>query len=188
MKLKFITQNSKMKKSKNAKVYNFGIPAKETCIGADECKKYCYAAKGFYLWPSAKNAQHRRWAATQKNDFPELMLEDIIWSEATHIRIHDSGDFYSKEYLMKWIKIIEALPHVKFYAYTKMLPLFLHLKLPENFTVIFSYGGIYDHMIDKNNHRHAAIFKDKIPKNYINASENDLNAIGKNINIGLLAH
>jgi hypothetical protein len=188
MKLQFITQNSKMKKSTEGRVFNFGIPAKETCKGAGECKKFCYAAKGFYLWPSAKNAQHRRWAATKLDNFPEEMIKDIIWSEASHIRIHDSGDFYDREYLSKWLKIIESLPHVTFYAYTKMIPLFRGVKLPENFTVIYSFGGIFDAQIDTKNDRHAAIFKESIPSNYINASENDLNAIKENKNVGLIAH
>lgn len=188
MKLKFLTQNSKMKKSTDARVFNFGIPAKETCIGAGICKKYCYAAKGFYLWPSAKNAQHRRWAGTKEDDFSIDMIEDVILSGASHIRIHDSGDFYSREYLSKWLKVIDALPHVTFYAYTKMIPFFKNLELPENFTVIFSYGGIYDKMIDQKTERHASIFKDKIGAGYVDASQNDLNAIGKNKKIGLISH
>jgi len=188
MKLKFITQNSKMKKSTEARVFNFGIPAKETCLGAGECKKFCYAAKGFYLWSTAKNAQHRRWAATKEDDFSLLMVEDIINSQASHIRIHDSGDFYSREYLHKWFKVMDALPHVIFYAYTKMVPLLEGEKLPKNFTVIYSYGGIFDNKIDRKKHRFAAIFNEKIPIDFSNASDNDLNAIGNNKKIGLIAH
>jgi hypothetical protein len=187
MKLQFLTQNRKMKKSKNAKIFNFGIPAKLTCKAALECKKYCYAAKGFYLWPNVKEAQNRRYKATKKDNFCIEMIKDIIESEASHVRIHDSGDFYSREYLNKWFTIIEALPHVTFYAYTKMIPLFKNEKLPKNFTVIFSYGGKYDHLILKND-RNAKIFKESMPKNYIDTSNNDLNAIGKNKNIGLLIH
>lgn len=188
MKLQFITQNSKMKKSTEARVFNFGIPAKETCKGAGECKKFCYAAKGFYLWPSAKNAQHRRWAASKENDFSLLMVEDVINSMATHIRIHDSGDFYNREYLHKWFQVMDALPHVQFYAYTKMVPLLEGEKLPDNFTVIYSFGGIFDSQIDKTKHRFAEIFKEEIPADYSNASENDLNAIKQNKKIGLIAH
>lgn len=189
MKLKFLTQNKKMKKSSNdARVFNFGIPAKSTCLGAGECKKYCYAAKGFYLWPNVNEAQQRRLKATKETNFCIEMLGDIFKSGATHIRIHDSGDFYSREYLHKWIKIIEACPHVQFYAYTKMIPLFKKEVLPENFTVIYSFGGIFDSLIDKAKDRFAEIFKDDVPKNYSNASENDLLAIGSNKKIGLLAH
>lgn len=187
MKLKFLTQNSKMKKTKNAKIFNFGIPAKDTCSAALECKKYCYAAKGFYLWPNVKAAQKRRLDATKKDNFCTEMIADIIESEASHIRIHDSGDFYARRYLQKWFTIIESMPHVQFYAYTKMIPLFKNEKLPSNFTVIYSYGGKFDSMIEKNE-RHAKIFKNEVPKNYIDTSNNDLNAIGKNKNIGLLSH
>ncbi len=49
MKLKFLTQNNKLKKTSKttgARVFNFGITAVKSCIGALECKKYCYADKG----------------------------------------------------------------------------------------------------------------------------------------------
>jgi hypothetical protein len=63
------------------------------------------------------------------------------------VRIHGSGDFYSQEYLDKWISIAKINPSIRFYCYTKSL----HLdwsNLPANFVVIQSMGGNYDHLID----------------------------------------
>jgi hypothetical protein len=34
-------------------------------------------------------------------------------------RIHVAGDFYSSTYTRKWIAIVQALPDVQFYAYTR---------------------------------------------------------------------
>lgn len=187
-----LTQNSKLKKTSivnNAKVYNFGIPAKETCFAALACKAYCYADKGMYLF--AKKAQYSRLEKTKTDDFTLDMLTEIIELGLSHVRIHDSGDFYSREYLHKWFKIIEALPHVQFYAYTKSIPLFIGERIPTNLTLIYSYGGKYDHMIDPTIHRHARIFKTEkelLQAGYVNASADDLKAIGTNIKIGLLAH
>lgn len=189
-----LTQNSKIKKTSkenNAKVFNFGIPSQNTCIGAKDCLKFCYASKGAYSWPIVKKAYEYRLEQTKKDDFPLIMLEEIIKKEATYVRVHDSGDFYSREYLHKWFKIADSLPHVTFYCYTKSIPLFLNdiRNIPENFRPVFSYGGKYDHLIDPKIHRHSRIFKDKIPKDYADASHNDLIACeAKTNNIGLLLH
>jgi hypothetical protein len=188
-----LTQNSKLKKTslKNkCRVYNFGIPAKDTCLWAGECKKYCYASKGAYIWSNVKPAFERRLDATKLNDFPKMMIQEIIKVKATHIRIHDSGDFYSREYLHKWFKVMDALPDIKFYAYSKSLPLFDGETLPKNFTLIKSLGGKLDKKLDLND-RHAKIFKtvkEMRKAGYADASSNDLVAIGNNKRIGLLAH
>jgi len=188
-----LTQNSKLKSTSlenNAKIYNFGIPAKETCFGADKCKAFCYADKGMYLF--AKKAQNARFELSKTDDFCLAMLIDIIEKGLTHVRIHDSGDFYSREYLHKWFKIMDALPHVTFYAYTKAIPLFMGEKLPTNFTLIYSYGGKYDHMINPETDRHSKIFasaEELTAAGYIDASSNDLNAINASTNkIGLIIH
>ena len=86
---------------------------------------------------------------------------------------------------------MESLPHVKFYAYSKSLPLLKGERLPANFTLIKSEGGKRDDLIDASSDRHARIFKSEqelIAAGYANASENDLIAIGNNFKIGLIAH
>lgn len=192
--MELLTQNSKLKKTSKAtglRVFNFGIPAQDTCLWAGECKKYCYASKGAYIWSNVKPAFQRRLDATKQDNFNVIMQKEILAKKAQVVRIHDSGDFYSREYLMKWFWIMESLPAVKFYAYSKSLPLFKGEKLPANFTLIKSEGGKRDDLIDPSVDRHARIFKTEaelIAEGYANASENDLIAIGNNPKIGLLAH
>lgn len=189
-----LTQNSKLKKTSllnNQRVYNFGIPAQSTCLWADKCKSYCYASKGAYSWSNVKPAFERRLECTKTNDFIPMMIGEILSKKATHIRIHDSGDFYSREYLHKWFKIMESLPNVEFYAYSKSLPLFVNERLPRNFTLIKSEGGKRDDLINPLTDRHARIFKSESElkkAGYVNASDDDLKAIGKNFKIGLVAH
>lgn len=189
-----LTQNSKLKltsKSTGLKVFNFGIPAQSTCLWAGECKKFCYASKGAYIWGNVKPAFQRRLEVTKRDDFPQVMITEIVKRKADVIRIHDSGDFYSREYLHKWFKVMESLPNIKFYAYSKSLPLFKGEKLPANFTLIKSEGGKRDDLIDPSIDRHARIFKTEaelIASGYANASKNDLIAIGDNPKIGLIAH
>ena len=192
--MSLLTQNSKLKKTSKEtglRVYNFGIPAQDTCLWAGDCKKYCYASKGAYIWSNVKPAFERRLDATKQNNFPELMIAEILKLNASVIRIHDSGDFYSREYLHKWFKVMDSLPHIKFYAYSKSLPLFKGERLPDNFTLIKSIGGKRDDLIDITSDRHARIFKTEselIANGYANASNNDLVAIGNNLKIGLLSH
>ena len=125
------------------------------------------------------------------------MNKEIIKKKCTHVRIHDSGDFYSIKYLLKWLQIAKDNSKVIFYAYTKSISFFkvslkkMGIKLPNNFKVIFSFGSKQDNLINTKKDRHALIFnniKELINKSYINASENDLNAITKNKNVGLVYH
>ena len=118
--------NSKLKKSglkNNAKIYTFDLPAyktstgKITCPFAKDCVKFCYAQKGFYKL-SQKWAE-LKFEATKKDTFINDMIKDIKDKKADYIRVHDSGDYYSKEYLLKWFKIAEKLPKIRFYSYTK---------------------------------------------------------------------
>jgi hypothetical protein len=74
------------------------------------------------------------------------------------IRIHDSGDFYSMEYIRKWLEIIHRNADVQFYAYTKQVPIFRRLELPINFTVIYSEGGLADDRINTATDRHSRVF------------------------------
>jgi hypothetical protein len=190
-----LTQNSKLKKTSlnnGQRVFNFGIPAQDTCLWAGECKKFCYASKGAYIWSNVKPAFQYRFEVSKTNDFITIMKGEIVSKNATHIRIHDSGDFYSREYLHKWFKIIESMPNVHFYACSKSIPLLINERMPSNFTLIMSEGGKADHMINHAINRHARIFKTEyelLEAGYINASHDDLVAINKtNHKIGLVIH
>jgi hypothetical protein len=208
---KLITQNDKMKKaSVNGKrVINFGITAYKTrdgfltCPMAGECVFDCYAQQGSFTWSNTVNAYEWRTEQTKSKTFSLDYIKDLTVKvktskrkrEKLFNRIHDSGDFYSLAYWLKWDTIIRAFPQVRFYAYSKNVPMFKRLmkenKLPENFTVIFSYGGKYDFLIDPKTDRHSRVFeseKDLKKFGYVNATKNDLNAIGKNHLVGLVYH
>lgn len=76
------------------------------------------------------------------------------------VRIHDSGDFFSREYLVGWIGLANMFPEILFYAYTKEVALLRTVDLPDNFLVVFSMGGKQDHLIDPDVDRHADVFPD----------------------------
>lgn len=202
-----LTQNSKMKKSIDGMhiVYNFGIEAGSTCPMKDTCASGCYAQSGTYRFSNVKKAYQYRTMVTRSNEFVERMNNEINTLLKKHtglklvIRIHDSGDFYNMEYLLKWIDIIKLNPNVKFYAYTKSLHLFDGNRkisaggiLPSNFGVIFSYGGKMDKYIKVDEDFHSKVFKTQeelLAAGYVNASDNDLiAALGENNKIGLVYH
>jgi hypothetical protein len=200
--MNLLTQNAKMKKTSKenkAKIFNFSIPAyktrsgKVTCPFADSCVKYCYAQKGNYTrFPKVQDLMEQKYKISKTAEFIPLMNEEIRKKKATHIRIHDSGDFYSIAYLNKWVTIAKDNKEVIFYAYTKSIKFFVDgLALPKNLKIIFSEGSKNDNLIDVNKHRHARIFKTVEELNssgYINASSNDLKAITDNKKVGLVYH
>ena len=200
--MNLLTQNAKLKKTSklnNAKIFNFSIPAyktkngKITCPFADTCIKYCYAQKGNYTrFPKIQELMEQKYKITKQNNFILLMNEEIQKKKATHIRIHDSGDFYSIKYLIKWIDIATQNKDVIFYAYTKSIKFFKgSLEIPKNLKIIFSEGSKTDNLINTNKDRHARIFKDVttlLNEGYIDASNNDLLAITDNKKVGLVYH
>tara|TARA_B110000238_G_scaffold25910_1_gene25190 strand:+ start:910 stop:1512 length:603 start_codon:yes stop_codon:yes gene_type:complete len=200
--MNLLTQNAKMKKTSKenkSKILNFSIPAfktksgKSTCPFAGGCQKYCYAQKGNYTrFPIVQELMEKKYLLSKQDNFDTLMNEEIKKKKPTHVRIHDSGDFYSPLYLQKWIDISTTNKDVIFYAYTKSIKFFTEgLTVPTNLKIIFSEGSKIDNLIDVKKHRHARIFKDVatlLSAGYIDASTNDLQAITGNKKIGLVYH
>ncbi len=201
--MELLTQNTKLKstsKEMNKRVFNFGITAyksmsgKLICPFAKDCIKFCYAQKGAYSWSNVKPAFEKRYELTKTDDFINLMNSEIKRKKVDFLRIHDSGDFYSKLYIQKWFTIANDNPNVKFYAYTKSFILFQGLTIPDNLDIIFSEGGKHDKLINTKIDRHARIFDNKndlIKNGYIDASKNDLMAtkfFNKSNKVGLIFH
>lgn len=204
--MNLLTQNSKIKKTSqkfNVRLFNFGIPAyktqsgKLTCPMADTCVKFCYAKKGAYIWSNVQPAFEKRYQATKEVNFVDVMTAEIKRKRATHVRVHDSGDYYSREYMNKWFKIAEINPSVKFYSYTNMVQLVNEAKvknsIPDNYDFIFSDSGKQRDQI-KPTDRHTKIFKslrELKAANYVDCSDYDLFAtkwFSKNHKIGLVFH
>ena len=152
--------NKKYRYRKDLKVLTFGLPPIETCPGAGECKKFCYAKAGRMLMPSATQAMARRFEASKRDDFVERMADELSRRSWTAIRIHDSGDFYSAGYLRKWCEIAKRCDDKLFFAYTKMVPLVKMLEswIPSNLKIIYSFGGKFDNQINIRKDNHARVF------------------------------
>ena len=200
-----LTQNSKLKKTSKLamrRVLNFGIPAyksttgKITCPFADECVKYCYARKGTFRWPNTINAYEHRFRIARSPDFENIMNAALLIKNPHFVRVHDSGDYFSKKYMDRWFSIMRSNPGIKFYSYTNSVLLMKQYinDMPHNFDVIFSTDGKQRDKVDKTKDRHAVIFntvEELEAAGYVNASENDLLATrwySENKKVGLIKH
>lgn len=201
--MNLITQNTKLKKTSKelgVRVFNFGIPAyksasgKLTCPMADECVKFCYAKKGAYVWSNVAPAFEKRYELSKTDKFVSEMYNELTKKKPDYLRVHDSGDYYSRSYLLKWIDIALLFPEIKFYSYTNMIKMLLNVKLPSNFDIIFSDSGKQKHLINEREHRHTKIFStnsDLINAGYVDASKLDLMAtkwFSNNKKVGLVFH
>jgi hypothetical protein len=169
---RLLTQNRRMRQ---IGAWNWTLPAwagrfadgrtYNTCPSAGICRDLCYARVGTYRFPAVK-ARHHNNLRLVLDDLPgweRTMLAELaaprfrgVW-----VRIHDSGDFFSNDYLNAWLRICRARPATQFYCYTKEVRRFRELVEPDpprNFRWTFSYGGTQDHLIDPTRDRVADVF------------------------------
>ena len=201
--MNLLTQNSKIKKTSKhfgVKLMNFGIPAyksasgKLTCPMADACVKFCYAKKGAYIWSNVQPAFEARYQLSKTDKFVDAVNDEIRRKKPDYVRVHDSGDYYSRAYLNKWIAVAIHNPGVRFYSYTNMIDMIKKTELPENYDIIFSDSGKQKHLINEKHDRHTKIFTSSSDLNdagYVDSSDYDLNATkwySKSKKVGLIFH
>jgi hypothetical protein len=141
-----------------SKVLQFTLPAiesgigLETCTGAGQCKAFCYASAGRYEFPMvAFKSEFSLIFSLSKEFVPKTIayLKSIIKEDTFYfLRIHDSGDFYSRIYFRKWLNIAREFPNVLFYGYTKQTTFLARKTLP-NFKFSQSFGGRNDRTLLK---------------------------------------
>jgi len=185
--------NSKIKKTaklNNVRLFEFNLPAVSTCPFADTCEEICYADKGTFKYPVVQAKYHSNYELTKNKDlFMKVVQSEIIKKRIEYVRIHSSGDFYNLKYLNAWIEIARSNPNVIFYGYTKSVPLFQNVDLPQNFIFCFSTGGKADHLI-KDTDKKAVIFNtlEELKKaRFTDCSVNDMKMISTN-KVGLVLH
>lgn len=151
----------------------------KTCPSAGACKSFCYAGlTGTYLFSKSmvKHARNLQYMVDDAFGFATQLIEEIKSKKNLRaIRWNDSGDFFDVNYWNIAKAVMNALPDIKFYAYSKQVS-FLKAKqaqgeFPSNFTVVFSFGGKEDHLIDTQNDRHAKVFDSR--KSLRNAGYSD---------------
>ena len=204
--INWTTSNSKLVKTGNGqyKILGFGLQAdhnfldasgktSNTCPAALACKDPCYAKQGSYLFPVVKRNRTDNIISSLDTNFVDSAIQDLNGYKKKKynvVRIHDSGDFYSREYLDKWYSIARAHGDMLFYAYTKSLHLDVYNGIPDNFRITQSLGGRYDNLVDMGK-PHSRIFNNdasRIAAGYVDGNIDDMPAIIGEIKIGLVYH
>ncbi|GAA5102967.1 hypothetical protein GCM10025762_03010 [Haloechinothrix salitolerans] len=159
-------------------VHNWTLPAlaarlpdgrtQITCPNAGICAHVCYARHGSYTWPAvrAKHQANLAFVLDDPDGWERAMLAELASPKfrGAWVRIHDSGDFFSNDYTLRWLQIMRQRPGTNFYAYTKEVRRFRELvepNPPENFLWVYSYGGREDGLLDASVDRIADVFPDE---------------------------
>lgn len=122
-----------------------------SCPGATESCKSCYACKGRHVFNNVSNAHLNNFVhalvATKDKKLRTNFIDTIskVLSNKSLFRIHESGDFFSQEYLNIWNIIIGAHKSTKFWFYTRNFNL-KYDKILSNSNVI-GYISIDDYNI-----------------------------------------
>ena len=122
------------------KIYAFDLPAVISCPDYKECFKTCYANKGTFLFKSTKQSNTFNYSIAI-HDIKYLqaeLIKEIIKKKIKTIRIHSSGDFFSKEYFLMWVNIANRFKEINIFTYSKA-PQIKDFKLPNNFNIINSF-------------------------------------------------
>lgn len=191
---RLLTQNSELRPDG---IYNWAIPALaaklsngtniKTCPNAGACANVCYARNGTYNFSNvkARHTANLEYIIEDPRGWFAHMLEEVNHPRmrGKYVRIHDSGDFFSEDYLRLWLRLALLTPDVTFYCYTKEVSMFKRLvqyDCPSNFRYLYSLGGREDHLIDLEVDRHADVFPDDaaiLEAGYSNQDASDLLAI-----------
>ena len=119
-------------------IASWTLPANKEVCGR-ECPG-CYAIKAQYMYPAVSPSREQKYMFSKEKEFKKTIIEAAKVLQPKYIRVHDSGEFYSQEYVDNWAKIAKSFPEQIFYAYTKRMDDFNFKKLKklDNFILINS--------------------------------------------------
>lgn len=101
-------------------IHQWSIPAQITCPGCTECwRTACYALRGRYVFSKVREKLQWCYEQCQRENFVTRMADEIRRSGVLSLRIHCSGDFWSRQYAEAWLTIMKQFPRVRFYGYTR---------------------------------------------------------------------
>ena len=134
-------QNEIYSNGNNAKLGNnvsiLNLPPIKTCVNCSTCAGSCYAMFR-YQYPNVQKRWNRNLEMTKADNFVELSTIELKYKATPIVRFHESGDFYSDEYIDKCFDLAAANPNIKFYGYTKNKNA-LKLNALANVNIIYSF-------------------------------------------------
>jgi hypothetical protein len=123
----------------------FNLRAIETCpYRTFLCEASCYARGSFFNHPRSRRLYQRNLIASRCGCFKDRMIYVILnlmnyvmLTRHKTIRLHSSGDFYSRSYFQKWVNIANTFPDISFFAYTRNYTIDFNL-CPDNLIMYYS--------------------------------------------------
>lgn len=103
-------------------VYHFSTAATNKGIGTCFCNcPGCYGTTGCYCFASTKySLSMRTYFARNELEFTRNeLIREIHENKIKYVRIHATGDFFSREYVQMWIDVAKECPKCVFWTYTK---------------------------------------------------------------------
>jgi hypothetical protein len=130
--------------SKLGNIWNFSLPAVESCPNCEDCKLTCYATKGHYRQKNVREKYKNNFKIVHQNSeyFEQSIQAQIDKRNIKVVRIHTSGDFFSLQYFQNWLNIVYAnRDTVQFFTYTKEQPILDYwCEIKNNSTLWYKWG------------------------------------------------
>ena len=164
----------------DSNIFTWSLPSGHTCFGAEKCLTFADKQTGaltfgnkneFWCYSAVverfPGVRAKYWAnydeVKNKSAIEVSKILNCLPSRAKQVRVHLAGDFFCQEYFDGWMNFADQKQEVKFYAFTKSLPLWINRKntIPNNFKLIASFGGKYDKLIDEHQLRYAKVVQSK---------------------------
>lgn len=133
-----------MENTKMGPIPSFSLPPHTTCNQHAPCvKRGCYAWKLFCIRKQLRNSLIKNEAiAHEAGNVRRQVNSWLSMYRPMAFRIHVSGDFFNRRYLLEWFSIARCNPSVKFFAFTKQFDILRSVceeyEVPKNMTIILS--------------------------------------------------
>jgi len=104
------------------RIWGFALPSgtRASCPGMSTlCRTHCYAVAIERFRVAAAARYRRNLLASRCRDFARRLVAFVITHRIRVVRIHTGGDFYSARYARKWLRVVDQLPRVTFFFYTR---------------------------------------------------------------------
>jgi len=98
-------------------IAGWSLPSCQTCPGSsDLCRRLCYVQR----YTNRFKIDYKDELNLVESPGAFTKIKDLILATGSSvIRMHVSGDFYSRAYIRLWIRIVRALQGLRFYGYTR---------------------------------------------------------------------
>jgi Gene product 88 len=103
-------------------IWSFSLPSarSDICKGMSGlCQHHCYARRLEELRPSMRARYQANYQLSLTPRFARRVQAFLVRRKIAVVRLHVGGDFYSQNYAHQWLRVMQCLPQVRFYFYTR---------------------------------------------------------------------